>query len=161
PLMLLTAFLARFRPRRLVALALCGALAYNVVPYLLLIPYRLDGRPEAARFWTPAIGYLQTHAEPGFRVEVVPTAAHWDSYWLAKNGFAIARGWYRQLDLIDNPVLYRKQLDPGSYQRWLRSVAVEYVLLPSTRLDFVAAPQEARLLRSGRSGLDVVFRSES
>src|SRR5262249_44133858 len=79
PLMLLTAFLARFRPRRLVAFALCAALAYNVVPYLLLIPYRLDGRPEAARFWTPAIGYLQTHSQPGFRVEVVPTAAHWDS----------------------------------------------------------------------------------
>src|SRR5262249_35451238 len=35
PLMLLTACLARFRPRRLVVLALCGALAYNVVPYLL------------------------------------------------------------------------------------------------------------------------------
>jgi hypothetical protein len=159
PLMLVAGFLARFRPRRLVVIALAGALAYNIVPYLLLVPYRLDNRPAAAAFWRPALDYLRTHARQGFRVEVVPTAAHWDSYWLARNGFALARGWYRQLDLADNPVLYRKQLDAGAYRRWLRSVAVEYVLLPSTRLDFVAAPQEARLLRSGRSGLDVVLRS--
>jgi hypothetical protein len=159
PLMLLAASLARFRPRQLAMLALAGALAYNVVPYLLLIPYRLDGRPATARFWQPAIAYLETHARPGYRIEVVPTAAHWDSYWLARSGFAIARGWYRQLDEIDNPILYQKQLAADAYRHWLRSVAVDYVLLPATRLDFVAAPQEARLLRSGRSGLHVVFRS--
>jgi hypothetical protein len=159
PLMLLTAFLARFRPRRLVVLALAAALAYNLAPYLLLIPYRLDARPAAASFWRPAIDFLRMHARPGYRVEVVPTAAHWDAYWLARGGFPIARGWYRQLDVVDNPVLYRRRLGADAYRRWLRSVAVEYVLLPSTKLDFVSAPQEARLLRSGRSGLDVVFRS--
>jgi hypothetical protein len=159
PLMLLAAFLTRFRPRRLVVLALAGALAYNVVPYLLLIPYRLDNRPSEASFWRPSLDYLHAHARPGFRVEVVPTAAHWESYWLARNGFALARGWYRQLDMSDNPILYRPRLSPAAYRHWLRSVAVKYVLLPSTQLDFVAAPQEARLLRSGRSGLNVVFHA--
>jgi hypothetical protein len=159
PVMLLAASLARFRPRLLVGLALAGALAYTVVPDLLLIPYRLDNRPAGASFWQPALGYLDTHAQMGFRVEVVPTAEHWESYWIPRSGFALARGWYRQFDEVDNPVLYRSRLRAGPYRQWLRSVAVEYVLLPSTRLDFVAAPQEARLLRSGRSGLDVAFRS--
>ncbi len=35
------------------------------------------------------------------------------------------------------------------------------MLLPSTRLDPVAAPREARLLRSGSAGLPVVFRGKN
>src|SRR5579864_4810195 len=136
PLMLLTAGLAGFRPRRLVALALAVALGYNVVPYLLLIPYRLDGRPATAAFWRPAIAFLDRHAKPGFRVEVVPTAAHWESYWIPKAGFPLARGWYRQTDEADNPLLYRKHLDATTYRKWLRTDAVQYVLLASTPLDW-------------------------
>ena len=100
---------------------------------LLLIPYRLDSRPAGERFWQPALGFLRGHSKPGFRVEVVPTAAHWESYWIPRAGFALARGWYRQLDIVDNPVLYSNRLDPAAYRDWLRSAAVEYVLLPSTR----------------------------
>jgi hypothetical protein len=159
PLMLLSAFLARLRPRRLVVIALAVALAYNLVPYLMLIPYRLDNRPASARFWQPALDYLHAHEQPGFRVEVVPTAAHWESYWLPKAGFALARGFYRQLDQAENPALYTKPLAARVYRRWLRSAAVNYVLLPSTQLDFVQAPQEAHLLRSGHSGLVVAYRS--
>jgi hypothetical protein len=159
PVMLLTAYLARFRPQRLAALALAGAFAYNVTPYLLLIPYRLDDRPSTAAYWEAPVDFLRQHATPGFRVEVVPTAAHWESYWIPRAGFPLARGWYRQLDVVDNPTLYEDRLDPGAYRRWLRQSAVEYVLLPSTRLDFVAADQEARLLRSGASGLVVAYRT--
>jgi hypothetical protein len=161
PLMLLTASLAGFRPRRLAILALAAAFAYNVTPYLLLIPYRLDSRPATARFWQPAIDFLRDHEGPNYRVEVVPTAAHWESYWIPRAGFALARGWYRQLDLADNPVLYSKHLNGVEYQSWLRSNAVDYVLLPSTQLDPVAAPQEARLLHSGSAGLSVAFRSKN
>jgi hypothetical protein len=160
PVMLLTAGLASFRPRRLVAVALAVAFAYNVIPYLLLIPYRLDNRPATASFWQPALTYLRAHASPGFRVEVVPTAAHWEAYWVPKAGFALARGWYRQLDVVDNPALYAKHLDAASYRRWLRSSAVEYVLLAATPLDWDGGPQEARILRSAGSGLRVVFRSK-
>ncbi len=39
PIMLLTASLAGFRPRRLVVLALAAAFAYNLVPYALLLPF--------------------------------------------------------------------------------------------------------------------------
>lgn len=159
PVMLLTAALARFRPRRLALLALIAALAYNLVPYFLLVPYRLDNRPAKAAFWSPALAFLRHHSTPGFRVEVVPTAAHWEAYWLPKAGFPLARGWYRQLDVAANPALYKKNLDVASYRHWLRSVAVEYVLLASTPLDWDGGPQEARFLHARNSGLHVAFRS--
>jgi hypothetical protein len=161
PLMLLTASLADFRPRRLVALALAGALAYNVVPYLLLIPYRLDSRPAHAAFWRPAIEFLRRHSGPNFRIEVVPTAAHWEAYWLPASGFALARGWYRQLDVADNPTLYRAHLDAATYRDWLHANGVKYVLLPATALDSDGAPREARVVRSPASGLLLVDRSPS
>src|SRR6478672_8835623 len=101
---------------RLVVLALAGAFAYNLVPYMLLIPSRLDNQSQHASFWRPAIGFLQAHDRPGFRVEVVPTAEHWEAYWIPKAGLALARGWYRQLDVADNRVLYSKNLDPVAYR---------------------------------------------
>lgn len=158
PLMLLTASLAGFRPRRLVALALMAALAYNVVPYLLLVPYRLDSRPAHALFWRPAIQFLVRHSGPNFRVEVVPTAAHWESYWLPASGLALARGWYRQIDVADNPLLYRSRLNAAAYREWLRANAVEYVLLPATTLDQDGASLEARIVRPPWSGLVLVAR---
>jgi hypothetical protein len=162
PVMLLTASLAGFRPRRLVVLALATAFAYNLVPYALLVPSRLDNNSQQASFWRPAIRFLRQHDEPGYRVEVVPTAEHWEAYWIPKSGFPLARGWYRQLDTADNPALYRKHLDAAAYRRWLRSDAVRYVLLSSTApLDWDGGPQEAGVLRSPSSGLRLVFRSRN
>ena len=162
PVMLLTASLADFRPRRLVALALAAAFAYNVVPYALLIPSRLDNNTQEASFWQPAIRFLRAHEQPGYRVEVVPTAEHWEAYWIPKAGLPLARGWYRQLDVADNPTLYKTNLDAGAYRSWLRSDAVRYVLLTTTApLDWDGGPQEARVLRSAHSGLRLVFRSRN
>src|SRR5262249_39758641 len=79
PVMLLTASLAGFHPRRLVVLALACAFTYNLVPYFLLIPSRLDNQTQQASFWRPAIAYLRAHDRPGYRVEVVPTAEHWEA----------------------------------------------------------------------------------
>jgi hypothetical protein len=162
PVMLLTASLAGFRPRRLVVLALATAFAYNVVPYALLVPSRLDNNTQRASFWQPAIRFLRQHEQPGYRVEVVPTAEHWEAYWVPKAGLPLARGWYRQLDVADNPALYAKNLDASAYRRWLRSAAVRYVLLSTTApLDWEGGPQEARVVRSSRSGLRLVFRSRN
>jgi len=160
PVMLLTASLARFRPRRIVVLALAVAFAYNLVPYALLVPSRLDNASQNASFWRPALGFLRSHDQPGYRVEVVPTAEHWEAYWIPRSGFPLARGWYRQLDVVDNPTLYAKHLDGPAYRAWLRSAAVRYVLLSTTApLDWDGGPQEAGVLRSPSSGLKVVFRS--
>ncbi len=159
PVMLLTASLAGFQPRRLVVLALAAAFAYNVVPYALLVPSRLDNNSQQASFWRPAIRFLREHEQPGYRVEVVPTAEHWEAYWIPRSGFPLARGWYRQLDVADNPTLYANHLDASAYRHWLRSAAVRYVLLSTTApLDWDGGPQEARVLRSKQSGLRVVSR---
>ena len=160
PVMLLTASLAGFQPRRLVVLALAAAFAYNLVPYALLVPSRLGNDTQQASFWRPAIRFLRAHEQPGYRVEVVPTAEHWEAYWIPKSGLPLARGWYRQLDVADNPALYANHLDSSAYRRWLRSAAVRYVLLStSAPLDWDGGPEEAGVLHSPGSGLRAVFRS--
>jgi hypothetical protein len=162
PVMLLTASLAGFQPRRLVVFALAAAFAYNLVPYALLVPSRLDNNTQAASFWRPAIHFLRTHEQPGYRVEVVPTAEHWEAYWIPKSGFPLARGWYRQLDTADNPTLYRTHLGAAVYRSWLRANAVHFILLSRTApLDWDGGPQEASVVRSASSGLKEVFRSRN
>jgi hypothetical protein len=157
-LMLLTAAVAHFRPRLLAFAALAFALGYNAVPYAADLS-RVDGETPEPEFWAPALTFLRAHADPGFRVEVVPTDQHWESYWLPRAGFAIARGWFRQMDVAENEVLYEQTLSPRAYRRWLRRMGVRFVLLPDAPLDTQGAKQEALLLRSGRSGLTMVFRS--
>jgi hypothetical protein len=158
PVMLLTAMLARFQPRVLAVAALAGALAYNVVPYAKAFPERTS-RPAGEEFWAPALSFLHAHSSPDFRVEVVPTYDHWEAYWLPRAGVALARGWFRQLDIAQNAVLYKKPLSARAYNAWLRRMGVKYVLLPETRLGKKGAEWEAQLLLSNRLGLPVVYSS--
>jgi hypothetical protein len=161
PLMLVAALLARFRPRVLAVSALVAALAYNLVPYLQQIPQRTDVRPESASFWAPAVDFLRAHNSADYRVEVVPTTEHWETYWLPKAGIPIARGWYRQLDISANPVLYHGRLAGRAYDRWLARMGVKYVLIPGTQLDPVNGTMEARVVRSGQAGLRRVVASDA
>jgi hypothetical protein len=141
-------------------LAVSAALVYNLTPYVLLVPYRMDNQSASPRYWRPAIGFLDHHLRRGFRIEVVPTASHWESYWIPKAGIPLARGWYKQVDELYNPTLYSGQLDAVSYGRWLHASAVAYVLLPDVPLDpSTVGPREARVVASGVSGLELVFRS--
>lgn len=159
-LVLLAAVLVRFRPYWLAAPALIAALAYTLVPYVAVIPYRTDGRPAEEAYWEPALDFLRERSGPGYRVEVVPTGDHWEAYWIPKAGFALARGWYRQLDIAQNPLFYEEPLSPGEYREWLRELGVRYVLLPDTQLGRMGEEREADLLASGRSGLREVFRTD-
>jgi hypothetical protein len=158
PVMLLTALLARFRPVALAAVAVAAALAYNVVPYAKAFPERTS-RPAGEAFWAPALEFLQSHRSADYRVEVVPTYDHWEAYWVPRAGFALARGWYRQLDMAENPVLYDKPLSARGYRTWLRRMGVRYILWPQTRLGKKGAAWEAQLLRSRPDGLVEVYRS--
>jgi hypothetical protein len=158
PVMLLVALLARFRPVALAAVAVAAALAYNVVPYAKAFPERTS-RPAGEEFWAPALAFLHSHAGPDHRVEVVPTYDHWEAYWVPRAGFALARGWYRQLDMAENPVLYDKPLSARAYRTWLKRMGVRYILWPQTRLGKKGASWEAQLLRSRRLGLVEVYRS--
>jgi hypothetical protein len=155
PLMLLAAVLCRFRPRWLAYSAVTVALAANVGPYVATVISRSDPAARAS-FWTPLLRYVGAHSARDYRIEVVPTINHWEAYYVPRAGFAIARGWYQQLDNGENPGLNRRWLTAPSYRSWLRSVGVRYVVLAK---DTIAAGSvaEARLLRSGVSGLVRVF----
>ena len=76
---------------------------------------------------------------------MVATEGHWEAFYLAKHGIALARGWFRQDDFPQNAVLYQPTLSAAQYQAWLRSVGVHYVLLPRAPLDY-SAVTEARLV---------------
>src|SRR5581483_9175209 len=102
-----------------------------------------------------ALSFLHTHQDAGHRVEVVATADHWEAYYLARAGVPLARGWYRQADFPVNKVLYQSTISPRAYRAWLRGLGIKYVLLPAVPLDDTSRA-EATLIRSGRSGLQLV-----
>ena len=159
PLALLAAAIAAYRPRWLAGFAVVGALAYTLVPYIGAALHRTDTRSAEAAFWQPAIEFLAENRSPGERVEVVPTGDHWEAYWLPRAGVPIARGWYRQLDIAQNPLFYEEPLEPGTYGAWLDALGVRWVLLPDTQLGRIGEEREAELLRSGAAGLQEVARA--
>ena len=159
PLALLCAALASYRPRWLAALAVSGALAFTLVPYVGAALHRGDTRSAELAFWEPSLRFLDENWTPDYRVEVVPTGDHWEAYWVPRAGFPLARGWYRQIDIAQNEVLYEEPLEPDAYRAWLRSLGIRYVLLPDTQLGRVGEEREAELLRSGRSGLREVAQA--
>ena len=159
PVMLMTAFVARFRPRWLAALALTAALVYNVAPYAGAALDRTDVRAADRTFWAPAVTFLAERSTPNYRVEVVPTFDHWEAYWLPRAGIPLARGWYRQIDIARNELFYEQALAPAAYRDWLRGMGVRFVVLPETRLGQKGEEREAASLRSGSSGLRRVFSS--
>jgi hypothetical protein len=90
-------------------------------------------------------------------VEAVDTSGHWPADFLARAGIPLVRGWFRQEDFPQNRVLYG-ELGSAAYVRWLRRLSVRYVVLTSAPPDYSSRP-EAKLLRSGRSGLAAVYRT--
>jgi hypothetical protein len=117
-----------------------------------------DGNPSThAAYFKPLIGFLARADRPLGRVEVVPTALHWEAAYVAPS-FPLARGWERQLDTASNPIFYTSTpLTTASYRRWLFANGVRFVALPDVPLDY-AAQAEARLLRRGVPGLKAVYR---
>src|SRR5204862_7811541 len=57
-----------------------------------------------------------------------------------------------------NELLYDEELGPRVYERWLHSLGVKYVVLSEAPSDY-SSRAEARLLRSGTSGLRPVLYS--
>ncbi len=157
PLMLLTVLLGGSRPRWLAILALVGAAAYNVVPYAASVWVRVTGDDRAAQqeYWQPAIDYLDEHHSPDHVVGVVATGAHWEAYHLPRSGIAVVRGWYRQIDMVQNEVLYDDSATPSDYVRWLHDNAVRFVIMPDVRLDPHTGEREAQLVEA--ADLEVAF----
>ncbi len=109
----------------------------------------VEDEPAVTRdFYKPLAEVLQPRlaAEPA-RVEVVPVASHWESARAAPE-FPIARGWARQTARHLNPLFYAERLGPNRYRQWLDRLAVGYVALPFTELDY-AGEKEAALILNG------------
>lgn len=112
-------------------------------------------------FYTPLIDTLQQAAAggPAGRVEVVPTAYHWEATYVAPV-MPLARGWERQLDVADNPLFYQSgALTPATYRAWLVDDGVRFVALANAPLDG-AARAEGTLVGSGAvPGLQLIWQS--
>jgi hypothetical protein len=158
PIAVLTMSLRDWRPRVVCIVVLGLAVSWNVTPLAASFVRGVDDPASHAAYWAPATHFLQTHLQPGYRVEAVDTANHWPADFLARARIPLARGWFRQEDFPQNRVLYGP-LGPAAYVRWLRRMSVRYVVLASRPPDY-SARGEARLLESGRSELRVAFATK-
>ena len=131
------------------------ALVIQVGPYVRDMSTAWGNPGSTKSFWQPS---RRLPARPPvrhqYRVEVVANWGHWEALYVPEAGFYIARGWYQAgRPAGERGALRQLGMTPGaSTASWLRSVGVRYVLLPRGPLDN-SARAEARLLRSGRSGL--------
>jgi hypothetical protein len=160
PVAVLALSLRRWRPLPVAVPMLLLALSWNVTP-LAFSFVKSENDPAASRsYWEPAIRYLHRELGPSYRVESVDDAGHWDAVYLPRAGIPLARGWFRQNDFPQNRVLYDGDgLSRGAYLAWLRSLGVRFVVVPDARLDY-SSRKEAKILRSGRSRLIPVLRTE-
>ena len=119
---------------------------------------------SSAAFYRPLLDELATEHTAageraiGERVEVLDTATHWASVYVAEH-VAIARGWDRQADIADNPLFYQPgELTAASYRTWLQQLAVGWIALPHARLDS-ASMAEAALVTRGVPYLRPIWSS--
>ena len=121
---------------------------------------RSVGDPSTSRsYFQPAAQWLREHGGEGVRVEVPPTANHWESAYLASQ-FELARGWLRQLDTTRDDIFYGDDvpLTTATYRHWLRQNAISYVALPDAPLDY-SSVAERKLILSNPSYLDLRWSS--
>jgi hypothetical protein len=158
PLAVLVLELRRWRPLPVALGAMLLAVSWNVTPLAASYIHDRQDVTANASMWPGAIAYLERHAVPEFRVEAIDSVDHWPAYYLADAKIALARGWFRQDDFPQNAVLY-SELGARAYLRWLHSLGVGFVVLSKAPPDY-SARAEAKLVRSGSSGLVPVFRTK-
>jgi hypothetical protein len=124
----------------------------------------LPVRSAQAAYFAPLIGQLRAAEATagasaiGERVELLDTANHSGAYYLAQS-FPLARGWDRQVDKADNRIFYYDgELTTRSYTAWLHELAVGWVAVPATDLDY-GHDTEAALINHGVPSLRLIWRS--
>jgi hypothetical protein len=159
PITLLVAALRRWRPLPPVLVAIGLAAVWNVFPLASAWASSTADRSANAKVWPAPVSYLQTHLRPGYRVEAVDTVDHWPALYLAQAKIPLVRGWFRQDDHPVASLLYHR-FTPERYVTWLRRLGVAYVVLTDAPPDH-SSRHEARLVRSGETGLQRVFTTPS
>lgn len=143
----------------LLALAMVGSLYWQLTASVTQIARSVGDPSTTSAYFQPAATWLRAHGGEGMRIEVPPTANHWESAYLAPK-FELARGWLRQLDATRDDVFYDEgELTNSAYSAWLRANAISYVALPDAPLDY-SSTAERRLILSEPSYLTLRYRSE-
>ncbi len=125
---------------------MAGGLYWQVTASVSQIA-RSVGDPSTSReYFQPPAHWLRAHGGTGVRVEVPPTANHWESAYLATQ-FELARGWLRQLDTTRDDIFY----DDDSQ---LTAAAYEPLAAPQRDLLRRPARRPARLLLGRRAPPD-------
>jgi hypothetical protein len=137
------------------ALFMAGGLFWQLTASVAQIARSVGDPSTKAAYFQPPAQWLRAHGAEGVRIEVPPTANHWESAYLAAD-FDLARGWLRQLDTTREYIFYREEgrLGHAAYSDWLRSNAVSFVALPDAPLDYSSAA-ERRLILSAPPYLDL------
>ena len=125
---------------------LVGSLYWQFTASVSQIARSVGDPSTKESFFQPASHWLMDHGGRGTRIEVPPTANHWESAYLAPK-FELARGWLRQLDTARDDIFYKEgALTDRSYERWLRNNAIRYVALPIAPLDYSSAAERRLIL---------------
>jgi hypothetical protein len=130
------------------AAVMAGGLYWQVTASVSQIARSVGDPSTAPAYFHPVARWLRDHGAQGTRIEVPPTADHWESVYLAPE-FDLARGWLRQLDTTRNDIFYDEgALTSRSYGEWLRRNAVSYVALPDAPLDYSSLGERRLILSS-------------
>jgi hypothetical protein len=97
-------------------------------------------------YYRPLISFLGRQPGPPFRVEIPFTRFHWETYAVAPR-FPLARGWERQLDIKYNHLFYGGRLTAAGYKAWLDQLAVRFVAVSDSSLDYSAKDEVALIDR--------------
>lgn len=150
----LAAVLLAHRPRLsglaapVLVLTMAGGLYWQLTASVNQIARSVGDPSTTAAYFEPAASWLREHGGRGVRVEVPPTANHWESAYLAPR-VDLARGWLRQLDTTRDRIFYADDGPPTdrAYSAWLRDNAIRYVAFPDAPLDYSSVAERRLILR--------------
>jgi hypothetical protein len=141
------------------ALFLVGGLYWQLTASVSQIARSVGDPSTTSAYFQPLSHWLDEHGGAGARVEVPPTANHWEAAYLAP-GFELARGWLRQLDTTRDDIFYNDEsLNHATYRSWLQQNAIRFVALPDAPLDY-SSVAERRLIHEAPPYLDLRWRSD-
>lgn len=127
------------------ALLAVPLVAGQLVPLAASVASASRDPSQSEAFFAPLLSALASRGPQPARVDVIPTADHWEAAGVAPC-WPLARGWYRQADIGLNPLFYGPgPLTADGYGDWLRANGVRWAAVPDVRLDW-SAGQEAALV---------------
>jgi len=135
-------------PTLVLAIAVAGGLYWQLTASVNQIARSVGDPSTSAAYFAPVARWLHGHGGGAARIEVPPTANHWEAAYLAP-GFELARGWLRQLDTTRDDVFYGddRPLNARTYRTWLHENAIRYVALPDAALDYSSVAERRLILR--------------